>query len=469
MRCIPTPAAIQRAAQRRLATAVRIAAVFVAVAAAMSCGAVRAAENPPISAAIQVIPPGSAALHRFDGITSFFQNETNQRRIPGAVVMIARHGKVIYDEAFGLADPATGALMRTDSIFRIYSMTKPVTGVAVLMLMEQGRIHLSDPVSEYLPALRHPHVATETMDEQGRSVVSVVPAVREITIADLLTHPSGITYGGGSSASEQAMRQAGLGIQLGRGDGHPLSQRLTDQQVAAAIGKVPLKFQPGTAWAYGRSTDVLLALVEAVSGEQGDTFMQEHIFRPLGMTDTFFNVPPDKRHRIAQPGPDPETGKTADLTDVTKRRTFLGGGEGLLSTAADYMRFAQMLAHGGELNGVRLLSPGTVALMTTDHLAPNRIPITDDSPGPGYGFGLTVAVRTRSDALGHAGEFRWEGAAGTAFWVDPVDDLVPILMIQAPAQGYHERSAFRTLVYQALADAPPAASTEARTGLRQAP
>jgi CubicO group peptidase (beta-lactamase class C family) len=277
-----------------------------------------------------------------------------------------------------------------------------------------------------------------------------------------LTHTSGITYGGGNSAAEQAMRQAGLGIQLGRGDGHPLSQRLTDQQVVQALGKVPLKFQPGTAWVYGRSIDVLLALVEAVSGERGDVFMQEHIFRPLGMIDTFFNVPPDKLARVAQPGPDPDTGRTPDLTDVTKSRTFLGGGEGLLSTAADYMRFALMLANGGELDGVRLLSPETVTLMTSNQLRPSLIPDPASGLEAGYGFGLTVAVRTRSDPLGHAGEFRWEGAGGTAFWVDPVEDLIPILMTQAPGQGYHERSVLRALIYQALAETPPEpASTKA--------
>jgi CubicO group peptidase (beta-lactamase class C family) len=434
-------------------------------------GSVHAAEDPPVPADIRAAAPTDAPMgaqvRGFDRMTRFFQNETNERRIPGAVVMIARHGQVVYNEAFGLADPATGAPMRTDSIFRIYPMTKPVTGVAVLMLMEQGRIRLSDPVSKYLPAMKHMLVVEETVDAEQRPVVSIVPATREITIEDLLTHTSGITYGSGSSPAEQAMRQAGLGIQLGRGNGQPLSQRLTDQQVVEALGRLPLKFQPGTAWVYGRSTDVLLALVEVVSGERGDVFMRDHIFRPLGMTDTFFNVPPDKLDRVAQPGPDPETGKTPDLTDVTRRRIFLGGGEGLLSTAADYMRFARMLAHGGELEGVRLLSPRTVALMTTDHLAPRRIPVTDDNLGTDDGFGLTVAVRTRSNALGHAGEFGWEGVAGTAFWVDPGDELVSILMIQAPGQGYRERSALRSLVYQALADtrsALPPVQAPAATG-----
>ena len=388
----------------------------------------------------------------FGGITEFFRSETARKRIPGAVVMIARNGEIVYEEAFGLRDPAIGAPMRTDSIFRIYSMTKPVTGVAVLMLMEGGKIRLSDPVSKYLPELARMKVAVETVDARGGRVVSLVAAEREITIEDLLCHTSGITYGGGDSAAEVAMRQAGLGIQLGRGDGNPMSVRMTDREAVQAIGRLPLKFQPGSAWAYGRSTDVLLALIEAVSGQRGDVFMQERIFAPLGMTDTFFNVPADKLDRVAQPGVDPETGEPADLTDVTRTRRFLGGGEGLLSSASDYMRFALMLASGGQGNGVRLLSPQTVALMTSDHLGPGVAQGPEFMPGPEYGFGLTVEVRTRAGVAGHVGEYGWSGAAGTEFWVDPKDALVPILMIQAPRQGGYERAMFRALVYQAVGD-----------------
>lgn len=441
---------------RHLARSLCLAASTLAATPAMA-GTAGGADARPPPAAVLPAPAAQAAPRGFDRITSYFRNETERRRIPGAVVTIARHGTVIYDQAFGLADPATGAPMRTDSIFRIYSMTKPMTGVAVLMLAEQGRIHLSDPVSKYLPALAHPRVAVETTNVNGQPIVSLVPAERAITIRDLLTHTSGITYGVGQSAAEQAMRRAGLGIQLGRGDGHPLSQRLTDQQVVQALGTVPLKFQPGTGWVYGRSIDVLLALVEVVSSQRGDAFMRDHIFRPLGMTDTAFNLPPGKLHRVAQPGADPDTGRIPDLTDVSKPRIFLGGGEGLLSTAADTMRFALMLANHGERNGVRLLSPASVALMTSNQLPPGVAVGPGNGLGPGYGFGFTVAVRTRSDALGHAGEFRWDGAGGTSFWVDPADDLVAILMTQAPGQGYRERTALRTLVYQALAETPPLA------------
>ncbi len=402
------------------------------------------------------LPTGSPAefgMGRLDRITALFKADTEAKRIPGAVVMIARDGRVVYQQAFGVLDPETGAPMRMDSIFRMYSMTKPITGVAVLMLMEEGKFRLSDPVSRYLPALKDMKVMTESVDAQGRRTTKTVPAEREITIQDLLRHTSGITYGAGSSAAEQAMTKAGLGIQLG--GTQPLSQRLTDQQVVEELGKLPLMFQPGTSWEYGRSIDVLLALVEAVSGQRADVFMQERIFGPLGMTDTFFNVPKDKLDRVAQPGPDPDTHETAKLTDVTKPRIFLGGGEGLLSTGPDYMRFALMLANGGEGNGVRLLSRKTVEFMASDHLGPALSQGSNFAPGPGYGFGLTVAVRTQPGMAsypGSVGEYNWGGAAGTAFWVDPKERLVPIMLIQAPGARIYYRFAFRDLVYQSLID-----------------
>jgi CubicO group peptidase (beta-lactamase class C family) len=328
--------------------------------------------------------------------------------------------------------------------------------VAVLMLMEEGKLRLSDPISKFLTPLKNPKVTVETVDAQGRRTVSTVPANREITIQDLLRHTSGITYGVGKSAAEQAMRDAGIGIQLGS-DKEPLSTRITDQQLVEELGKLPLMFQPGTSWEYGRSIDVLLALVENVSGQRADQFFQQRIFQPLGMTDTFFNVPSDKLDRVAQPGPDPDTHETAKLTDVSKQRTFLGGGEGLLSTAPDYMRFALMLANGGELDGTRLLSRKTIELMASDHLGPALSQGPNFAPGPGYGFGLTVAVRTQpgmSSYPGSVGEYNWGGAAGTAFWVDPKEELVPIMFIQAPGQRLYYRLAFRGLVYQTISDPP---------------
>lgn len=408
---------------------------------------------PAAAADLPSATPDDQSMGRLDRLTALFKADTDAKRIPGAVVTIAREGKVVYNEAFGVRDPATGAPMKKDSIFRIYSMTKPVTGVAALMLVEEGRLSLADPVSKYLPALKNLKVMVESTDAQGNRTTALVPVQREMTIQDLMRHTSGLTYGTGPSAAEQAMASAGLALKLGGGD--PLSARLTDQQLVDELGKLPLKFQPGSAWHYGRSTDVLLAVVEAVSGQRADVFMTERIFKPLGMADTFFNVPKNKLDRVAQPGPDPDTKETAALTDVSKERIFLGGGEGLLSTAPDYMRFALMLAGGGEFNGVRLLSRKTVELMTADHTGPELAKDPNFTPGPGYGYGLTVAVRTQAGLApvpGSVGEFNWGGAAGTAFWVDPEEKLIAILLIQSPGQRLRYRMLFRGLVYQSILD-----------------
>ena len=405
------------------------------------------------AAELPVALPAEVGMGRLDRIDAFFRAEVAAKRLPGAVVMLARDGQVVYHEAFGLRDPASGAAMAKDSIFRIYSMTKPVTAVAVLMLMEEGKLRLGDPASRFLPALRNPKVLVETKDAQGgtggQSQTNLVDAEREITILDLLRHTSGMTYGVfGNTPVDQMMKAAGL-------NDAAMKHKLTDMQVAEEMAKLPLLYQPGTQWQYGRSTDVLLALVEAVSGQRGDAFMQERIFAPLGMADTSFNLPPAKRNRMAEAGPDPATGATSALTDVTKERVFLGGGEGLLSTASDYMRFGLMLANGGSLNGVRLLSRKSVELMTADHMSPDIATGRGYLPGPGYGFGLTVAVRTaagQASGPGSVGEFNWGGYAGTRFWVDPVERLVPVMMIQAPLQSRSVGGAFRALVYQALID-----------------
>jgi CubicO group peptidase (beta-lactamase class C family) len=406
---------------------------------------------PAAAADFPTAAPETVGLGRLDRITQFFRNDIASGRLPGAVVMIARNGRIAYDEAFGLRDPKTGAPMQKDSIFRIYSMTKPITAVAVLMLMEEGKIRLSDPASKYLPALKNPKVLEEHVDPAGRRSSTIVPAAREITIQDLLTHTSGITYGGGNSAAEQMMKEAGI---AGSGDA-ALRTTMTDQQMVKKIGQLPLMLQPGTAWQYGRSTDVLLALVEVVSGMRADQFYEQRSFRPLGMNDTFFNVPKDKLDRVAQPGPDPDTGKIPDVTDVSVTRTFLGGGEGLLSTAPDFMRFALMLANGGQLDGVRLLSRKTVELMAADHIGPALAQGPDYIPGPGFGFGLTVAVRTApgmSATPGSIGLYSWGGYTGTSFWVDPSEKLVAVMMIQSPGQRAYYQRTFRSLAYQAVVD-----------------
>jgi CubicO group peptidase (beta-lactamase class C family) len=397
--------------------------------------------------------PDSLNVGRIDRITQFFGDEVASHRLSGAVVMISRGGNIAYQEAFGVRDPDTRAGMLRDSIFRIYSMTKPVTAVAVLMLVEDGKIHLGDAASAYLPAMKSPRVLIEQTDGVGGRFATTVPADHEITIEELLTHTSGITYGAGSSLAEQMMKDAGIGLELGAA-GIALASRINDGQMVEKIARVPLMFQPGTAWHYGRSFDVLLALIEAVSGVTADQFYEQRIFRPLGMTDTFFNLPPDRRNRVAQPGPNPYSffGRVPLLTNVSLPRTFLAGGAGLLSTAPDYMRFASMLANEGELDGVRILMPETVALMTSDRIGPALARPPAFNPAEGYGFGLGVPVRTRSTASipGEVGEFNGYGAAGTLFWVDPAEHLVAVLMTQSPDWAERKRAVFRTLVYQSL-------------------
>ena len=393
--------------------------------------------------------PAEVGLGHLDRIAAYFRAEAEAKRLPGAVVMIARNGKVAYHEAFGVRDPATGAPMQKDSIFRMYSMTKPVTAVAILVLMEEGKLRLADPVSRYLPALKSPKVISETIDVQGQHRSTTVPADREITILDLLRHTAGLSYGVfGNSLVDQAMKTAGL-------NEPDMRLHWTDQKVVEELGKLPLLYQPGTQWQYSRATDVLLAVVEAVSGQRGDAFYEARIFKPLGMADTAFNLPPEKLSRMAESGVDPDTGRAQPLTDVSKTRLFLGGGEGLLSTAADYMKFALMLANGGELEGVRLISRASVALMSANHLPPGVGPGPNYLPGPGYGFGLTVAVRTevgQASVPGSVGEYNWGGYAGTKFWVDPKERLVPILLIQAPLQSRNAGNSFRGLIYGALVD-----------------
>jgi CubicO group peptidase (beta-lactamase class C family) len=411
--------------------------------------ALRAAELP--EAQPEQVGLSSERLAR---ITHFFETDTANKRLPGAVLFIARGGKLAYHRAFGMRDTAEGTPMAENSIFRIYSMTKPVTAVAVLMLLEEGKLRLTDPVSRYIPAFKGQQVLVERMDAAGRRIRATVPVEREVTIQDLLRHTSGITYGLGGSEAERLYAENGLRLNLAAKD-NALTTKLTDMQVAERIGKLPLMFQPGTSWEYGRGIDVALAVVEAISGQRADRFFEERIFRPLGMVDTAFNLPPEKLSRVAQPAADPGTGQTAALTDVAVPRTFLGGGEGLLSTARDYVRFCQMLLNGGELDGVRLLSRKTVELMVSDHIGPTLATAPTYAPGPGYGFGLSVAVRIApgmSAIPGSVHEFNWGGAAGTTFWVDPDEKLVALMLIQAPEQRLYYRYAFRSLVYQSFAD-----------------
>jgi CubicO group peptidase (beta-lactamase class C family) len=364
--------------------------------------------------------------------------EIERKRLPGAVAMIARQGKLGFLEAFGVQDPASGAPMQIDSIFRIYSMTKPVVSVAIMMLVEEGRLFLADPLSKYVPAFADPKVAVE---RDGR--VELVPAERPITIQDLLRHTSGLTYEFVGTAAVQRMY---LDKKL------PSTDQTNADQVER-LASLPLFSQPGKQWDYSRSTDVLGRIIEIVSGETLGEFLRQRIFAPLGMNDTGFHVPTEKQSRIAEPfAKDPDSGEAVRLLDIRRPARFESGGGGLLSTLPDYARFLDMLAAGGTCEGQRLLARKTIDLMRSDHLGPN-VRRGSELLQPGHGFGLGFAVRTEpgmSVMPGSVGLYFWGGIAGTTFWIDPKEELYAMMLVQAPGQRDYYRALFRTLVYGAL-------------------
>lgn len=356
--------------------------------------------------------------------------------MPGAAILIARDGEIAHLSTLGDLRP-DGPEMREDAIFRIYSMTKPITSVAAMMLVEQGRLGLGHPVHAYIPEFREMQVATAEGTE---------PARRPITVQDLLRHSSGLTYGFfGAGPAREAYKEAGVG-----------DAALTNLEAARQLAGLPLEHQPGGTWEYSRATDVLGAVVEVVTGKPLAQAFEEMIFEPLGMTDTAFFFEDAARHpRIAEAFP--EHAKIGDFSmfDPRAARGFESGGGGLVSTIHDYSRFAQMLLNGGELDGTRLLAPETVAFMTADHLGDRVAPGKYYLPGPGYGFGLGFGVRLEKGGPAHngvPGEYYWGGAAGTYWWNDPVNDMAVIFMMQSPASRVKVRAPLRNMVYGALED-----------------
>jgi CubicO group peptidase (beta-lactamase class C family) len=372
----------------------------------------------------------AAALDR---LSTALKDRVASGHVPGAVALVARHGKIAYHEAFGAVAPG-GAPMTTDAIFRIYSMTKPIVSVAVMMLWEQGRILLTDPISKYMPEFASMNVGVE----------NPVPAKRAITVQDLLRHTSGLTY---EFRGNGPVHKAYIDARVSR-----LKQTNADH--VATLASLPLLHQPGAHWEYSRSTDVLGRIVEVVSGQTLGAFLSERILTPLGMTETAFSVPAKDHARIAEPFPkDPEGGTDIALLDIKRTALFESGGGGLAGTSMDYARFCAMLANNGRLGDVRLLGRKTIELMTSDHLG--NVPSNPELLPPGHGFGLGFAVRTAAGMApfpGSVGNYYWSGAAGTSFWVDPAERLYAVLMIQAPVQREHYRLLFRDLVYAAVTD-----------------
>jgi CubicO group peptidase (beta-lactamase class C family) len=391
---------------------------------------------------LPAVKPEAVGLsgERLGQLSAALKNDIEKGLIPGATLLVARHGKIAWFEAMGTRDPASRAPMTKDAIFRIYSMSKPVTSLAVMMLVEDGKIALSDPVSKYIPQLGGLKVGVEKPGASGPTL-ELDPVRREMTIQDLLRHTSGLTYGiFGTGLVKKAYLDAKVW------EDYPSNPEFVDR-----LAKLPLMHQPGATWEYSHSTDVLGRVIEVVSGRTLGEFFTVRILGPLGMRDTAFYVAdPAKHARIVEPfANDRSIGLGAELNDPRVVQKWESGGGGLVSTTMDYARFTQMLLNGGSLNGKRLVSPKTVAYMTADHLGAG----VASGPGPGYGFGLGFAVRKDAGIAplpGTVGEYYWGGAAGTYFWIDPKEDLVVVYMMQSPKQRVAARNLLRNMVYGAL-------------------
>jgi CubicO group peptidase (beta-lactamase class C family) len=384
--------------------------------------------------------------------------DAQQGKLPGAVALVARRGKVAYFEAVGVQDPDKLTPMRRDGLFRIASMTKPVTAVAALMLMEEAKFALVDPISRHLPELADLKVGVEVTDPAtGDRTLKIEPARRQMTVQDLFRHTSGLTYGiFGNSLCQKLYREHKL-----------MDTRQNNAQMVTKLAALPLCCQPGTMFEYSMSTDVLGALVEVLSGMDLNRFFNERIFGPLGMKDTGFLLNEHNRTRLALPHNDPanKVQATQFVYDPARAPAWYSGGGGLFSTASDYVRFAQMLLNKGELDGARLLAHKTVELMTSDHLPPGlgfgtftqELGASAPLPEYGQGYGLGVGVRKeagRSPVPGSIGDFYWGGAYGTYFWIDPQEQLITVFMLQETdmKKRARYRPLMRNLVYSALLD-----------------
>jgi len=386
---------------------------------------------------------------RIARLSDVMQGYVDRREVSGVVTLVARRGKVVHFEKFGMRDAERGIPMTHDTIFRIASMTKPVVSVALMMLYEEGQFQLRDPISKWLPEFTNMQVAVPApAQERIATPYKTIPAARPITVQHILTHTAGLAN------SYRGLTQQVFQEMVGRtkpGD--------TIGDMVSRLAELPLNFHPGDAWEYGRATDVVGRLVEVMSGQTLDEFVRERIFDPLKMTDTHFYLPTSKLARFAalyHPGDDGKIvlteAPTVESRYVREPHVYFSGAGGLVSTTRDYFRFHQMMLNGGELDGVRLLSRKTVELMTVNHTADHGIWLT----GPGYGFGLGYSVVTdlgQSGAPNTVGTYSWGGAFATKFWVDPKEELIGILMTQVrPYTHLNLRKDLSTLTYQAIID-----------------
>jgi len=410
----------------------RRAAGACALLAIVTIGSAGAEPVLPAAATPEDVGLSSSQLARIEAVT---QKHIEAGLVPGAVMLVARRGKIAWSRTMGFRDRAAKDPMRPDSIFRIYSMTKPIVSVAAMMLVEEGRMQISDPVAKYLPEMAKMKVGVEKT-EDGR--LELVDPAREMTVQDLLRHTSGLIYG---TRGKSLVNAAYIEAKIGNRD-------VSNQEFVSKLSQLPLRFSPGERWEYGVSTDVLGRVVEVVSGKTLGEFLNERILTPLGMADTGFFVPAGKLGRAAQPWQIPEAPPMTPRFDVAQKPAFESGGGGLTSTMDDYLRFAIMLADGGEFAGKRLLGSKTLDFMTTDHVGarPGR------PPGLGFGLGFEVRTSVGDSALpGSLGEYGWAGNAGTLFWIDPKEQLIAIYMVQVnDGDRVMLRNQFRTMVQSAI-------------------
>ncbi len=383
-----------------------------------------------------------AALKR---LGDTIRNEITNGKIPGGILLIQQHGKPVHFECFGVRDPDTVLPMTPDTIFQIYSMSKAVTSVAAMMLVDEGKLNLDDSVSKYVHSFAEAKVGVDTSDEAGKYPLKLEPLKRPITIRDLLRHTSGITYGFFGESQVQKLYANPL---LYAGD-------YDNADFADRIAVLPLADQPATRWNYSHSTDVLGRVIEVASGQTLYQFEKHRLFDPLGMSDTAYYVADKRKWPLIARGFLVDRFRVAGITDdPTLPRRWESGGAGLVSTTGNYARFLQMLLNGGELDGKRYVKRETVALMTSDQIGPETGIIHGPFyfPGPTSGFGLGFAVRTSPppDTNWPLGEYRWDGAGGSFYFVDPVDEMLGVFMVMSPTQGYRMQLNLKTIIYEAM-------------------
>jgi CubicO group peptidase (beta-lactamase class C family) len=378
------------------------------------------------------------SLSRLQKLSDAFKREVDKGTLPGATVMVARKGQIGWFDAVGRQSPADSRPMAHDTIFRIFSMTKPIVSVGIMMLVEDGLLLLAEPVAKFIPEFARQKVGVE-----NHGKLELVDVQRPMTVQDLLRHTSGITYDHtGNSLVQQLYKESRL-----------RSRKITNAEHAAMVAELPLICQPGAEWNYSRSTDILGRIIEVVSGKTLAAYLTERILAPLQMAETAFFTGEENATRLAEAFPtDPWSGEKVQLFNMLDKPAMESGGGGLVSTTMDYARFCQMLLNKGTLDGARIIGRKTLELMASDHLSP-EVKIRGDLVPPGHGFGLGFAVRRQAGIapfLGSAGQFFWSGMAGTFFWIDPQEDLFAVFMMQGPGQRQYTRTLVRDLVYAAV-------------------